>query len=399
VAKKKTGLRGTLFREIDPYAKEAGGEESEQLIRIPIGALRPDPGQPRRLLPQELAHAISGGELGPKDAIEEWRILDTEQGEALDHNLQELRRLADSIEKQGLINPITVRRPGDAERVPGGVDYVIVTGERRYWAHVLLAADNRSPLVDDRGETLLVAREVPEGTNIRAHQLIENIMREDINAVEKAEGLVALRQELSEVNYSSLDGSDEAEKPVPWTAVSEILGISDRYRIYMTSVLRLPKEAQAVIAENNLAEMTIRPIVQKLKGSSALQIAALRQVSAWQSEERSKEAPGQAITGAVRELVDALLVQGGKVEKAAEAVAQAAEAVRRWPEAARFRSKVRGALRYLDQLPEGDFTLLARDLALDANYSSVVDELQELRQQLDSLLHRVSEYQESDEDQ
>jgi hypothetical protein len=42
--------------------------------------------------------------------------------------------------------------------------------------------------------------------------------------------------------------------------------------------------------------------------------------------------------------------------------------------------------------------LLARDLALDENYSDVVDELQDLRKRLDVLPQRVSQYQAADED-
>jgi hypothetical protein len=91
------------------------------------------------------------------------------------------------------------------------------------------------------------------------------------------------------------------------------------------------------------------------------------------------------------------LIQDAVDKSAAEAVAQATEAVKRWPEATRFRSKVRGALRYLDRLPDDDLVLLARDLALDENYSGVIDELQDLRKRLGILLQRVSQYQADDE--
>jgi len=399
VAKKQTGLRDTLFREIDPYGRDLGDDEGEQLRRIPVDAVSPDPEQPRRLLPPELAESARRGELSVKEVMRRWLA----EEDTPDSKLQELRRLADSIEKQGLINPITVRPLNEGEQIGQGGEYVVVTGERRFWAHVLLALQGRAPATNEEGATLILAREMPEGASVRAHQLIENIMREDINAVEKAKGLVALRKELSKVNYSSLETEVEAEgelptpKPVPWATVSEVLGISDRYRIYMTSVLNLPKEAQHLVAKHNLAEMTVRPIIQRLKGKPKLQIEALRQVAAWHDESVSEEAPGQPITGAVRELTDHLLAQETVEQSAAERVARAAEAVRRWPEATRFRSKVRGALRYLDQLPEDDAVLLARDLALDANYYSVVEELHQLKEHLDALLGRVSQYQTDDE--
>lgn len=390
---KKTGLRGSLFREIDPYAKDESGEAGERVIAIPIEVVRPDQDQPRRLLPADLSRAVASGEMTPGAAMQEWQRQASASEGPPAHNLQELHRLADSIEKQGLINPITVRRPRLDEKTPEGVEYVIVTGERRYWAHVLLATEGRSPQVNDQGQTLIRALESPEGVNVRAHQLIENIMREDINAVEKAEGLWALRHELSKVNYSSPHDEKASQKLVPWKTVSEILGISDRYRIYMTSVLKLPNEAQTVIEEHNLAEQTIRPIIQKLKGKPDLQTEALKQVVAWQEGVGSQDAPGQTVTGAVRELVSRLLEQEAAERGAAKAVEEAAKAVRKRPEAARFRRKVRGTIRYLRRLPEEDLGRLAQELALDANYTDVVDELQDLRKQIDGLLAEVSAYQ------
>lgn len=106
---------------------------------------------------------------------------------------------------------------------------------------------------------------------------------------------------------------------------------------------------------------------------------------------------GQAITGAVQDLVEQLIVQEAVEARAAEAVAQAAQTVQRWPEATRFRSKVRGTLHYMNRLPEEGLLLLARDLALDANYAGVVDELHDLRRQLDALLGKVSQYQADEE--
>ena len=396
MTKKTTGLKQTLFRDIDPYGKEGG------LFEPRLDSIRPDPGQPRRLMPRDISEAVASNTILPAEAMRSWRDKLGELGESSTHNLHELERLATSIETHGLINPITVRRPHEKEQLPKGIDYIIVTGERRYWAHVLLALDGRSPQVDENNHPLIKAIAAPEGITVRAHQLIENIMREDINAIEKAEGLRALRRELSEVNYSSLFDEKNASEPspqklVPWTEVSKVLGISDRYRIYMTSILQLPKEAQDIIAEYGLAEMTVRPIVQKLKGRPVLQIEALKQVVAWQREAELEGALGQAITGAVQDLVEQLIVQEAVEARAAEAVAQAAQTVQRWPEATRFRSKVRGTLHYMNRLPEAGLLLLARDLALDANYASVVDELHDLRRQLDALLGKVSQYQADEE--
>ncbi|MEM7080199.1 MAG: ParB/RepB/Spo0J family partition protein [Pseudomonadota bacterium] len=90
---------------------------------------------------------------------------------------QALDELAASLKTQGLLQPIVVR-----ERVSGG--YELVAGERRMraaqragWTHI--DAVQRS-ITDEEAS---------------AFALIENIQREDLNALEEAQGLARLREE------------------------------------------------------------------------------------------------------------------------------------------------------------------------------------------------------------
>ncbi|MCA9968645.1 MAG: ParB N-terminal domain-containing protein [Anaerolineales bacterium] len=380
MAKKRTSLSQTLFRDINPYAsQETETPAAAGLLQLPLTAVMPDPGQPRQLLPGPIAAQLEAGQIDTAVAMQQWLALPA------DDRLVALRQLADSIAQHGLINPITVRTPAADESAPAGTQYVIVTGERRYWAHVLLAQEGRQIR---QGNTAVSPHTISalltaSGVSIRAHQLIENLLREDINAVEKAWGLWALRYELSGVNDSSPEAA-EADL-VPWTAVSDALGISARYRIFLTSVLNLSEEAQALVVSHNLAEMTIRPIVQKLKDRPDLQIEALRQLLHWQQEAASGDGD-RAITRAVQELVDNLLQRQTRAMRAPAHV-QLSPATRR------FRRQVRSTLRFLDQLAPGDATLVARDLALDATYQETVGELQQLRQRIDTLLSEVAAYQ------
>jgi ParB family chromosome partitioning protein len=88
-------------------------------------------------------------------------------------NEEALQELAASIDKHGLIQPITVKRD-DAGR------YLLVAGERRYRAHQLL----------DRKTIPAI---VTEG-NVDEIALIENIQREDLNPLETAEALAKLME-------------------------------------------------------------------------------------------------------------------------------------------------------------------------------------------------------------
>ena len=94
-----------------------------------------------------------------------------------DMDPEKLKELSDSIAAQGLIQPIVVRKVG-AEK------YEIIAGERR-WRAAQLAELREVPVlikdIDDR--------------SVMAVALIENIQREDLNALEEAEALHRLLDE------------------------------------------------------------------------------------------------------------------------------------------------------------------------------------------------------------
>ncbi|MEQ1663599.1 MAG: ParB/RepB/Spo0J family partition protein [Thiobacillus sp.] len=87
-----------------------------------------------------------------------------------------LQELADSIRAQGLMQPILVREVGG--------HYEIIAGERR-WRAAQLAGMNEVPVL---------LREVADA-EVAAMALIENIQREDLNAIDEANGLHRLIDE------------------------------------------------------------------------------------------------------------------------------------------------------------------------------------------------------------
>src|ERR1700750_1447565 len=91
----------------------------------------------------------------------------------------DLRGLADSIKQHGVIQPIVVRP------VRGGQDrYEIIAGERR-WRASQLAGLHEGPAVPG-GVTEADAVQIA---------IIENVKREDLNAIEEAQGYHALANE------------------------------------------------------------------------------------------------------------------------------------------------------------------------------------------------------------
>lgn len=88
-----------------------------------------------------------------------------------------LTELADSIRTLGVIQPITVKRNTDDE-------YVIISGERRWRASKLAGLKSIPAYI----------REVDDA-NLHAMALVENIQRQDLNAIEIALGLQRLIDE------------------------------------------------------------------------------------------------------------------------------------------------------------------------------------------------------------
>jgi hypothetical protein len=383
--KKTTGLNKLLFGEIDPYGAVVGEVVSRPIERFPLDNVRPDPEQPRRLLPNDLALAVNRGDMDPPAAMREWiRRSDAEPDSGIAREMRELQRLASAIAQHGLINPITIR-PSETE----AGHYLIVTGERRYWAHVLLTLEKRKIR---EGVTVLEPNEikatlVPAGVSIRAHQIVENLMREDINVIEKAHGLLALRQELSNDAYRRHQesggpvGSDEPGN-IPWKQVEDSLDISRQYRLRIVSVLELTEEAQQLVDRYNLAEATIRPVVEKLKPYPDLQVKALQQIVTWQEAEARGEGDGRQIVLSVRALVDRMVT--------AKQAAPAGQSKPAGPDFNKLLQQVRGTLRVIEKLDPKARADLAR-AAESKTGAAIVTDLQALRDEIDQMLAMLAE--------
>ncbi|MCB0032955.1 MAG: ParB N-terminal domain-containing protein [Anaerolineales bacterium] len=378
--RKKTGLATLLFDEVDPYGSVIGESVPKQIERFPLEAIQPDPDQPRRLLPDDLAEGVNNGSIEPTGAIKEWlKRANANPDTQSARELRELQRLANAIAQHGLINPITIR-PTEL----GDNRYIIVTGERRFWSHVLLTVEERFIQEGEISQepNFIKVNLVPAGASIRAHQIVENLMREDINVLEKARGLWALRQELTDDAYRRhLESGRDGKPPtVTWKEVEGVLDMSRQYRARIIGVLNLSDKAQELVDQYNLAEATIRPIVEKLKSHPDLQLKALTQLIVWQEAEDRGEGNGRRIVPSVRAFVDKLLTAQNKPVINSQRT--------QYIDLGKFRQKVRGTLKYMqkfDDQTRNDFTR-----ALDTDIGNdVVKELQALRNEIDSMLEMV----------
>ena len=133
-----------------------------------------------------------------------------------------LAALADSIKQHGVLNPITVTPLS-------GVDgFRIVTGERRWRASQLAGLDAMPCIVRD-----VVEEDAAEKTT---EQLIENLQREELSPLDKANAIKILKGHISATNKE----------------VGLRLGISERTVGYLLDLLDLPETiAEQVISSPN----------------------------------------------------------------------------------------------------------------------------------------------------
>jgi len=113
-----------------------------------------------------------------------------------DMNPEALQELADSITTQGVMQPIIVRPKGDNK-------YEIIAGERRWRATQQAGLDTIPAIV----------REVTDEATI-AMALIENIQREDLNAMEESLALIRLQDEFNLTQQQVADSVGKSRSAV-----------------------------------------------------------------------------------------------------------------------------------------------------------------------------------------
>lgn len=137
-----------------------------------------------------------------------------------------LESLAQSIKEKGVLQPLLVRKKNDK--------YEIIAGERRWRAAQLAGLDEVPVIVKDLNdsETLEIA-------------LIENLQRENLSAIEEAEGLNRL---MNEYAYTQ-------------EVIGKVIGKSRSYIANTLRLLSLPEEIKQLVKENKLTAGHARALI------------------------------------------------------------------------------------------------------------------------------------------
>lgn len=137
-----------------------------------------------------------------------------------------LDALVESVKEKGVLQPLLVRKQGS--------QYEIIAGERRWRAAKIAGLKEVPVIVKDFSdqEALEVA-------------LVENLLRENLSAIEEAEGLQRLITEFSHTQE----------------ALSQIVGKSRSHIANTLRLLNLPQEIQNMVKESKLSAGHARALV------------------------------------------------------------------------------------------------------------------------------------------
>ncbi|MCE0559340.1 MULTISPECIES: ParB/RepB/Spo0J family partition protein [unclassified Motilimonas] len=206
-------------------AQQRANETQGRLCDLPVAALHSGKYQPRK-------------DMSP-DALEE---------------------LANSIRVQGVIQPIIVREMGDEQ-------YEIIAGERRWRAAKQVGLTSVPCVVKDASDEAAVAI-----------ALIENIQREDLNAMEEAVALQRLMQEFELTHQEVATAVGKSRTTV--TNLLRLNSLNDDVKILLEhgdldmgharALLGLTGELQSEIAQQVVAKgLTVRETEKLIKQQQA----------------------------------------------------------------------------------------------------------------------------------
>ncbi|HEU5434182.1 MAG TPA: ParB/RepB/Spo0J family partition protein, partial [Thermomicrobiales bacterium] len=190
-ARRKRFTVDALFADHRPQA--VGVADLPNAKEIQLDRIEPDPNQPRRTFDEE-----------------------------------KLAELTASIRREGVLQPIAVRY--DAARDI----YVVLHGERRW----------RAAQAAELAVIPAIVRDVPAERRLLL-QLMENVVRDDLNAVDRAAALRALKAQLADAT---------------WETVAEAVGIRRSRLFQLLGAEKLPEPARADIRAGRLSEKQSRAL-------------------------------------------------------------------------------------------------------------------------------------------
>ena len=148
-----------------------------------------------------------------------------------------LKDLSESIRQYGVLQPLVVTRK-EHQKEDGGivVEYELISGERRLRASKMAGLSQVPVVIRSNDESNLVKLELA---------IIENLQREDLNAVDRAYSFQRLSEEFG----------------LKHVQIAEKMGKSREYVTNTLRLLTLPKHMLTAVSEGKISEGHTRPLL------------------------------------------------------------------------------------------------------------------------------------------
>lgn len=169
-------------------------------------------------------------------------------------NNESLIELSQSIRSNGIIQPIVVRKNGDK--------YVIIAGERRYRASILAGLTEVPIIIKDYDDL-----------KIKEVSLIENLQREDLNAIEEANAI----RELMLAHGLTQD------------EIAQKLGKSRPALANTLRLLNLTNEVKELVKSEKLSAGHARALLPVTDPMAQIQMASKAVAEGWSVREIEKQ--------------------------------------------------------------------------------------------------------------
>ncbi len=268
-------------------------DNSIRVERLLLEMVRPDPVQPRRVLPEQLHFAFHNNRLTPTQALKELvqlvQVAARQRGRPFNNVLEllpnpddegdedqsvhlspeeqllhDLVNLAITIRDDGQVNPLTV------VDVSQGVtqQFRIETGERRYWATWLL----RDFIAGYNSDGMIPCLIIPVERSSVFRQAKENTARSGLSAIAMARQAALLLLTIHGYEIPSHAVSNDfyrqaleldlrGKREYTEAILSAMGGVKKGYLSYIKNLLKLSDEALELADRHNIEEYKLRYVV------------------------------------------------------------------------------------------------------------------------------------------
>ncbi len=236
-----TLLRGSTRQRNKQRLQDTPAKDSARVTEPSNLATRERPRASVVDLPQDTTKAVAGGDRLVNLALDQISPGGYQPRRQFDETA--LKELADSLQQQGLVQPILVR--------PYAGRYELIAGERRWRAAQIAGLESIPAIVRQLDDQ-----------SVAAVSLIENIQRKDLNALEEAHALQRLRDEFGMTQEAVAEAVGRSRSAV--TNLLRLLELHEEVKMLLEkgqldmgharALLSLPGQQQPGIAQQVVAK-------------------------------------------------------------------------------------------------------------------------------------------------